>query len=113
MLSEGNRLKQVEFAKHVRNRWGLPGGTTILWTMSDEKWWWGLVARTFAKLCPELGIDKASFTVHHKEHITKVMGHATVGYFFSDDPELGGEGYCIGLHRCEVFRVCMKTTYET
>ncbi len=74
---------------------------------------YGLVARTFAKLCPELGVDKTSFVVHHKEHITKVMGHATVGYLFTDDPELGGEGYCIGLHRCESFRVALKTTYET
>jgi hypothetical protein len=113
MLSEGNRLKQVAFSKHVRNRWGLPGGTKILWTMSDEKWWWGLVARTFAKLCPELGADKSSFIVHHKEHITKVMGHATVGYLFTDDVEAGGEGYYIGLHRCESFRVCLKKTYET
>jgi hypothetical protein len=57
--------------------------------MSDEKWWGGLVvARTFAKLCPELGIDEASFIVHHKEHITNVMEHATVGYLFTDDPEL-------------------------
>ncbi len=27
LLSEGNRLKQVNFSKHVRNRWGLPTGT--------------------------------------------------------------------------------------
>ena len=113
MLTEGNREKQVEFSKHVHNRWGLAKGTKILWTMSDEKWWWGLVARTFSKLCPELGVDKSSFLVHHKEHITKVMGHATVGYLFTDDPERDGEGYCIGLHRCESFRVCLKSTYET
>ncbi len=29
LLSEGNRMKQV----HVRQRWGLPPGTKILWTM--------------------------------------------------------------------------------
>ncbi len=33
LLSEGNRLKQVQFSKHVRNRWGLSEGTKILWTM--------------------------------------------------------------------------------
>ncbi len=33
LLSEGNRMKQVEFSKHVRKRWGLPPGTKILWTM--------------------------------------------------------------------------------
>jgi hypothetical protein len=33
LLSEGNRLKQVSFSQHVRNRWGLGNGTKILWTM--------------------------------------------------------------------------------
>jgi hypothetical protein len=33
LLSEGNRMKQVTFSKHVRNRWGLGEGTKILWTM--------------------------------------------------------------------------------
>ncbi len=33
LLSEGNRLKQVAFAKHVHNRWGLGVNRKILWTM--------------------------------------------------------------------------------
>jgi hypothetical protein len=33
LLSEGNRLKQVAFAQHVQNRWGLGVGRKILWTM--------------------------------------------------------------------------------
>jgi hypothetical protein len=33
LLSEGNRIKQVKFSTHVRNRWGLPPETKILWTM--------------------------------------------------------------------------------
>ena len=33
LLSEGNRLKQVSFSQHVRNRWGLASDTKILWTM--------------------------------------------------------------------------------
>ncbi len=33
LLSEGNRMKQVEFSKHVQNRWGLGAGIKILWTM--------------------------------------------------------------------------------
>ncbi len=33
LLSEGNRLKQVAFSKHVQNRWGLGPGLKILWTM--------------------------------------------------------------------------------
>jgi hypothetical protein len=33
LLSEGNRLKQVKFSEHVRNRWGLGPNQKILWTM--------------------------------------------------------------------------------
>jgi hypothetical protein len=33
LLSEGNRLKQVAFAQHVQNRWGLGDGRKLLWTM--------------------------------------------------------------------------------
>ena len=69
--------------------------TTLLLTLlnirnvSDEKWFYGLVARTFAKACESLGIAKQSFSCQHKSHITKVMGHGTVGYCFDTDPELG------------------------
>jgi hypothetical protein len=79
-LTEANRRKQIEFGKHVQAFWNLPANTKkVLWTMSDEKWWHGLVLRTFSKMCPALGIDKESFTCHHKNHIGKVMAHATVG----------------------------------
>ncbi len=70
-LTEANRLKQIQFSKHVHDRWWLQGNRKILWTMSDEKWWFGLVARTFAKMCPALGIKKEVFAVHHKKHIAK------------------------------------------
>ena len=33
LLSEGNRLKQVAFSKHVQDRWGLGAGKQKLWTM--------------------------------------------------------------------------------
>jgi hypothetical protein len=71
-LTEANRLKQIQFSKHVHDRWGVQGSRKILWTMSDEKWWFGLDARTFAKMCPALGIKKEVFAVHHKKHIAKV-----------------------------------------
>ena len=71
-LTEANRLTQIEFSKHVHARWGVAGNRKILWTMSDEKWWFGLVSRTFAKMCPALGIKKEVFAVHHKKHIAKV-----------------------------------------
>jgi hypothetical protein len=79
--------------------------------MSDEKWWFGLVARTFAKMCSELGVDKKAFPA--QSHINKVMEHATVAYLFNDNPEEGGKGFLIGLHRCQNFKVVARTTNVT
>ena len=104
-LTEVNREKQVVFAKHVHNYWGLPRETLILWVHSDEKWFHALVPRSNAKACEELGIPKQSYSVHHKSHVGKVMGHATVGFLFRGSPENGGKGFLIGLHRCEGFKV--------
>jgi hypothetical protein len=101
-------MKQIQFSQHVHNLWGLEKNIKILWTMSDEKWWFGLVARTFAKMCPALGIHKEVFSVHHKKHISKVMAHATVGYCFSGSPENGGEGLLIKLQRCQAYKVAQK-----
>jgi hypothetical protein len=76
--------------------------------MSDEKWWFGLVSRTFAKMCPALGIQKEVFAVHHKKHISKVMAHATVGYHFKGDPENGGKGLLIVSNRCQAYKVAQR-----
>jgi hypothetical protein len=46
---------------------------TLCYTKSDEKWFYGLVTRTFAKACEGLGISKQSFSFQHKSYITKVM----------------------------------------
>jgi hypothetical protein len=80
--------------------------------MLDERWWFGFVARTFAKMCPELGVrsEKKAFSAHHKSHINKVMGHATVGYLFWENPENGGKGFLIGLQRCQNYMVVARTT---
>ena len=40
------------------------------------------------------------------------MGHGTVGFCFDGDPELGGEGYLIGLHRCQSFKVMQRKVHE-
>ena len=55
---------------------------------------------------------KQSFSCQHKFHITKVVGHGTVGYCFDSDPELGGTGYLIGLHRCQSFKVMQRKVNE-
>ncbi len=36
------------------------------------------------------------------------MAHATVGYFFTGDPEHGGEGILLQLQRCQAFKVAQK-----
>jgi hypothetical protein len=107
-LTEANRLKQIEFSKNVHSKWGLADDAKVLWTMSDEKWWFGLVSRTFAKMCPALGIEKEVFSVHHKKHISKVMAHATVGYYFKGSRENGGEGLLLHLQRCQAFKVAQR-----
>jgi hypothetical protein len=63
--------------------------------MCDEKWFHALVLRTNAKACEALGMLKSSYSA-----TGKVMLHCTVGYLFTDDPELGGQGFLIGCNRC-------------
>ncbi len=58
-LSEANRVKQIAFSKHVHNRWGLAKDIKVLWTMSDEKWWLGLVSK---KTSPKLVVNRAGST---------------------------------------------------
>jgi hypothetical protein len=36
------------------------------------------------------------------------MAHATVGYCFDGNPENGGDGWLIGLNRCQAFKVAQK-----
>jgi hypothetical protein len=83
-LSVGNRMKRVTFSEHVHNMWALDPATTkkILWVMCDEKWFHGLVPRANAKACAELGIEKQTYSAHHKKHIAKVMVYCTVAYCF-------------------------------
>jgi hypothetical protein len=101
-LTEENRAKQVSFSKRVHNMWGLDVALhpkILLWIMCDEKWFSGLVPRTNAKACAELGIGKESYSAHHKKHIAKVMVHCTVGFCFNGNVEYGGDGFLIGAHR--------------
>ncbi len=64
----------------MHNRWGIPIETRkILWIHSDEKWFHALVPRGNAKACAELGLERQTYSAHHKSHIGKVMAHCTVG----------------------------------
>ena len=51
-------------------------GTKMLWIHPDEKWFKALVPRTNAKECAELGIERDSFSVHHKCHIQQARNAA-------------------------------------
>jgi hypothetical protein len=55
--------------------------------MSDEKWWYGLVLRTFAKMCPALGIDKEVFACHHKKHIGSPLTLTLTSHLHTHSPE--------------------------
>jgi hypothetical protein len=128
-LTATNSAKQVLFSRHVHAHWDLEPGTKVLWIMvifqnlsihlrcmiyfllckkSDEKWFFGLVPRNNAKACKELGVFKQSYSAHHKKHMAKVMGHATVGFAFDGDPAKGGDDILIGMHRCQAERVYLK-----
>ena len=93
------------------DRWGLPQNSKILWIHLDEKWFHGIVPRTNAKACPELGILKSSHSAHHKKHIAKVMAHCCVGYLFEGDVEAGGDGFLISCDRCASFKMPLRNSY--
>jgi hypothetical protein len=52
--------------------------------------------------------SKVSVVSISPTYIIKVMGHGTVGYCFDSDPELGGTGYLIGLHRCQSYKIMQR-----
>ena len=93
--------------------WGLEEGTKILWIHCDEKWFHGIVPRTNAKACPELGIQKSSHSAHHKKHIAKVMAHCCVGYMFQGDVEDGGDGFLISCDRVASYKMPLRNSYES
>jgi hypothetical protein len=112
-LTPENQLKQVCFSRRVHDRWGLAEGSKILWIHCDEKWFHGIVPRTNAKACPELGIHKSSHTAHHKKHIAKVMAHCCVGYLFNGDVEDGGDGFLIFCDRVASYKMPLRNSYQS
>ena len=68
--------------------------------------------RCNAKTCEELGLHREAYSAHHKKHIAKVMGHATVGYLFDGQVENGGDGFLIGLHRKKSIKIAQRIQRE-
>ena len=48
---------------------------------------YGILRRSSAKMCEELGIKKKEYTIYHKNHMEKVMLVAITGYRFDGDIE--------------------------
>jgi hypothetical protein len=111
LLTKHQMTRHVDFAQLVRANWNLPVGRT-LWINYDEKWFYGFVARTCAKMCEQLGLEKQAHYLYHKNHIDKVMCMAVTGFAFDGIPENGGVGIKIGFHRCEAARVAKKRQRE-
>ena len=60
LLSTKQKLKHCAFAHQFRNKWVLGTGKYLL-IHYDEKWFWGLVTRSSAKMCSELRIETNTF----------------------------------------------------
>ncbi len=83
------------------------------WLSGMAKWFQGIVPRTNAKACPELGTVKTSHSAHHKKHIAKVMAHCCVCYLFHGDVEAGGDGFLILCNRCASYKMPLRNSYHS
>ena len=108
MLSEAQRKSHLEFASRFRMNWNLGPGKYLL-VMYDEKWFWGLVMRRYAKACKELGIEQHNYSAYHKNHINKVMAIAFTAFAFVDSIENGGVAEKLAFIRAQGKKVASKT----
>ena len=114
LLSKEQQTKQLKFSKKYLNNWGLGGGKFLL-IHYDEKWFWGLLLRKTAKTFEEYekvlsnnGLSANEIRAYHKNHISKTMGIAMVGYAFEDCIENGGDGLKLIFTRAQSARVAQK-----
>ena len=120
LLSPAQKKKHLEFAKSVLDLWGLKdtdgnlpnGKKRILLIHYDEKWFWGLVLRAYAKSCEELGIEKKDYATFHRNHINKVMAIAFVGAVFTDTLENGCEVVKLPMVRAQAYKIAERAQYE-
>ena len=107
LLNCRQKLKHCHFARRLLNNHYLGNGKYLL-VHYDEKWFWALVLRANAKACTELGIEKKTFNVFHKNHIDKVMCLAITGYAYENSIENGGVGLKLGFYRCGAAKIAKK-----
>ena len=119
-LSEAQKAKHLAFAQLVRNFWNirdengnLPNGKKrVLLVHYDEKWFWGLVLRAFAKACEEIGVKKRDYAAFHRSHINKVMAIAFVAAVFDGSLESGCEVVKLPLVRAQAPKIAERAQYE-
>ena len=111
LLTTHQMEKHLAFARKFRNNWGLGGGKFLL-VMFDEKWFWGLVLRSYAKQVAELGIDPRSFSAYHRNHINKCMVVAVTALAFIDSIENGGIAFKLGLFRAQAHKIARQMVRE-
>ena len=115
LVTEEQRRKHVAFAARLRNHWYLPQEIRqkILFINYDEKWFYGLVPRMFAKQCPNLNLYRKELKAYHKNFLNKVMVIAITAYAFKDHIEKGGHGVKIGLIRCQAAKIASRNVRES
>ena len=105
MITDDQKRQQITFLKRFVNHWGLSveEHPNILLINYDEKWLYGLVPRTMAKMCPQMGLFRNSKLIYHKNFINKVLLVAVTGYAFKGNIEDGGEGVHSLSHSIVIF----------
>ena len=87
----------------------LPNGKKrVLLVHCDEKWFWGLVLRAFAKACEEIGVKKRDYAAFHRSHINKVMAIAFVAAVFDGSLESGCEVVKLPLVRAQAPKIAER-----
>ena len=110
LLNQKQRRASVQFSKHARSNWNRGAGK-YLWIHLDEKWMYGMLLR-HAKVCEALGLRRVHQYAQHKNHISKIMIMALVGFAFVDSPENGGTGMRLGFHRVQAAKVAQREVNE-
>ena len=91
----------------------LPNGKKrVLLVHYDEKWFWGLVLRAFAKACEEIGVKKRDYAAFHRSHINKVMAIAFVAAVFDGSLESGCEVVKLPLVRAQAPKIAERAQCE-
>ena len=103
-LTDPNHIRKLQQAAALAeslSEINRTGNGKYLLVHYDEIWFWALVLRAKAKACKELGVEKKSLNLFHKNHIDKVMCLAITGYAYENNIENGGIGLKLGFYRCE------------